>query len=419
MKIRATTFQTRTDTNTQDITISGFGTPDAVFFIFNGENTTAPGTTNDAILGMGATDGTTEWAFSVTDENGLGTTSTSRVSDEDWCLKITEDLASVTTAAATFDSWITDGVRIDWNYNTLGTGVYVTAILFQCDGAKVGYASLVSNPTSISGVGFEADIVLMGSIGLAQLDNSATNSILSLGFGANGGNQRCLAQSSITAVGTSVVTSQIFTDSIVSQIFNDAVSWKAAIENFGSDGFDINTLSGSSGNDYVFYLALDLGTAQKWVGTVDSPTTTGDDSQTGPDFEPDCVIQLLSMCQSVDTLETDADAGSYGISVIDTDGTDLCHSITIEDNVGTTNTESTYDTDAIDLNTDDGSVAFDATYSSMDSNGWTLNFSSVNGTTRKWAALAIGQAGGDSILLPIIINANLHGNKQVLSGGLL
>ena len=54
----------------------------------------------------------------------------------------------------------------------------------------------------------------------------------------------------------------------------------------------------------------------------------------------------------------------------------------------------------------DGSAAYDASFTSFDADGWTLNYSAADGTARKWIALAFGTAAAGGRPLP----------QRVLSG---
>ena len=72
--IEVAQFTSLTATGDQDIDIASFGVPDAVIFLWSGENTTAASintATDDAIIGIGFADGTRQYISSVASEHGL------------------------------------------------------------------------------------------------------------------------------------------------------------------------------------------------------------------------------------------------------------------------------------------------------------------------------------------------------------
>lgn len=396
-KIETTRFTTATSTGTQDITIAGFGTPQAAIFVWNGNNITADGVADHAIIGIGCTDGTRQWNMGVTDENGVATTDTGRRVDDDRCVWI-HDENTVAKAAAEFSAWITDGIRLNWSFNILGTGVSVTAILIGgATNVYAGFAQLhstVDSATDVTDPGFEPSMVLGANVGRGDMDSADNWAILSLGCGINDGSdtQRCIAWHSVYAAATSQVSALTFSNRISAQLTNDAVTYSVEIDDFDANGFSLISRGAGAGGDYMAYFAMET-EKSVWCGSKDSPTSTGNQAVTGVGFQPDFVMLVESMCQAEDAIETDGDGGVFGISVFD--GTsEYCHAIASEDGQGTTDTESGHDDIAVYLNKHDGTAGFDATYVSMDSDGWTLNFSAADGTARKWIGVAIGVTAG-------------------------
>ena len=393
--IQITTFTARSGTGTQNIAIGSFGIPDAVLFFWN--TVTAQGITAGATFGIGATDKSQEWAMISAAENGADTTGTFRTSDDDHCIYIANHLGTV-LGAATYNTTATDGIQINWDYNLSASGVEITAVFFNVASAYAGY-KLVGNQdaqTVVSDLSAEPTVVLMANIGHASLDTSGVvgEAVFSLGFAVNDGSdtQSCMAWASKDSEPSTEVTADVFSNRISAQLYDGALVYDVEIDNFNSTGFDLYARDGNA-NDYVCYLAIELeATEQKWVGIVDSPTSTGNDAQTGPDFSPIFAMELLTMLQAVNTVVTTGDAGALGVSLFDSQGTEYCHSIADEDGADTTNTESGYDDVAVYFNKDDGFAAFDATHVSMDATGWTHNFSVKDDTVRKWPSLAIGLA---------------------------
>ena len=407
-KMQVTRFTTNTSTGTQDITITDFGTPQIAMFFFNGENSTADGVTSHAIIGMGATDGTTQWALAMSEEDGVGNNDGGKNQRIDRVVNILDENTGV-PAKASFDSWITDGIRINWDANTLSTGVLVTCVLIG--GATNAYTYykkwgyVVNQTVDITDPGFEPDFVLFGCIGTPYLNNTADYGMFSFGFGINDNDvtQKCIAYGTANNAAISGYGMQVFSNRVASQTINTGTSWAAELSDFDANGFSLTSRLGSGGGDWIFYIAIKTEKAV-WSGSIDSPTSTGNHAVTGTKLDPDFVFMMESMVQTEDTFISTGDAGGFAITAFD-DTNEYCHGIATEDDVTVTNTESGLDNIAVYYNKDDGTAAFDATHVSMDEGGWTLNYSTVDGTTRKWIAFAIGTAVAGE---PIILIAQHH-----------
>src|SRR4030065_1189114 len=103
-----------TSTGTQDITISGCGTPKAARFTLVRAATDGTAA-NHAVISYGFTDGTRQFAISFEDENALATTETYQAKSSALVVRIGNGGADGTLeGSAEFSAWITDGVRIDW-----------------------------------------------------------------------------------------------------------------------------------------------------------------------------------------------------------------------------------------------------------------------------------------------------------------
>ena len=124
-----------TSVETQDFTISGFGTPKAAMFIVTKgvtDNTAAAG----AMMAVGFTDGTRDKCGTVHAKDANATSVTEATFSTAHCIFLIDDTG--TLATATFDSWITDGVRIDWA-DAPPSAYLVTVVCFWGSGICAGY----------------------------------------------------------------------------------------------------------------------------------------------------------------------------------------------------------------------------------------------------------------------------------------
>lgn len=285
VKLEVTRFGLATGGATQDITISGFGTPKAAIFIFSNA-VTDDTIASDLVFGVGFTDGTRQNCNSVYHEDGVTTTDTDRISSSSKVV-----IHPLSSWHYSFNSWITDGVRINVDA-AAGSAVLCTCILVggsDVSNAYVNYKDDLGTGTSavdITDPGFEPDLVFITGIGNSSIAGT-TQSIFSFGVGHNDGvdTQRVSMINSVTGSGTSLTTAYVGNDSITGQIHSGALSWDGVIGAYDASGFSI-TPNSSAGLDIVFYLALKF-TNNPDIDLFDlTIPTSGNYAETNPGFTP-------------------------------------------------------------------------------------------------------------------------------------
>lgn len=139
------------------------------------------------------------------------------------------------------------------------------------------------------------------------------------------------------------------------------------------------TTGGSTGTRYYGYLALKVTGASVYAGTFTTPTGTGNQTYSAPNFKPAIAGTFLSLLTALNSTGTDATAGSQMASVFT--GT-AAGSIawSTQDNVATTETGTLYDSKPINIQQHDQSAGITATLDSMGSTGPVLNYSAVLGS---------------------------------------
>ena len=146
----------------------------------------------------------------------------------------------------------------------------------------------------------------------------------------------------------------------------------------------------STSGDGYSYWALALGgddVEGVSIDTIDSPTTTGDVSYTGPGFEPSFLIVMYRMATAIPNTTTHIWNG-FGMS----DGTtDAGFFMGSQDALSSsTNTTSVLTADFIHAYGLTTHADYEvATVKSLDSNGYTLNWNTVGGTARKYTVIAV------------------------------
>lgn len=391
--IRTARFATPTSVNgNTDWTTADLGglTPKAVMIIANHADTDGTVETG-LIFGLGFADATREASTSNANQSAVAS-SNSKCTSEAAVISI-DDWGGTAIAIASFVSFITNGVRL--NFTVVDTDALLfTVVFFAGDDLSV-YAdapSISSGANDITAPGFQPDLLL------ATCNwNAADAAHMITGFGAaTSSAQRSVGIGSRDDQSTSQENTILGTTDIVTALFNDAVFFQMTISAFDANGFTV-TKSGHAAAKEFAYLALNFGgSASAWVGSMDTPTATGDDAQTGPSFKPQFVMLGMTDCQAENVLEADADAGSFGIVTFDKDGNEFSNSWASEEGVTTTNTQSLSDNQAVNFHTGAGVAQHAATFSAMDATGFTLNYSVADGTTRKWLGVAIEEvaAGG-------------------------
>jgi hypothetical protein len=399
--IAVTRVAANTGTGTQDITTTDLGglTPKAVLLIAT--RAVTDGTAVDgAGMYMGASDGTNEWTEGYESQHAQASMDSDHQQDttSNRILTIYDGTADgVVEGTANFDSFITDGVRIDWTDAPAGAYL-ITATFFagtdlSTNVGTVGLGNTGNALIAVTSVGFEADVLIT-----AILEGTTViNPNISMGLVHNnrGGTvtQRTMGHKQRSGFGSGAVGMMMRNDSCIVTIQStDTLDYYGTAQSFDSSGFDIQMgNSRAPGNRNMGWIALRFGASpvvDSKVYTYTTPTATGSNTDSNPGFEPQFVMYLANRAAAANTLEADADAGTFGIVMLDAD--DLyTQSISDEDGAADSNTQSLSD-NIVNLPTHTGASGHQATLTSIGSTGPVWNYSATDtGTARLWGALAI------------------------------
>ena len=350
---------------------------------------------------FGYTDGTSHYCVTGLSEHNVDTTNTNVKGDSDEVVRSFTD-ADVLDGEAAFDSFITDGVRINWDTGTDASYHMFVILIGGNDGSyhSESWLHTGASPHSIDvpEPGFEPNFVISLSALATTLNSANTRRFISLGLTSNDGDtvlRGSLNCHSNHGLDTSALSQTL---SVLYSNFNTADNSDGIeLNTFDASGFTAELKTGTTGAR-IGYICGDLeGTSQSFVGVFDTPTSTGEQVYTGVGFQPDFCLVLYSAMTAEDSLATNDRAGTFGIAAW-TPTTQVCGSITEEDAVGTTNTQSRFDgtgssTPALACPDDSGNTLYAASLTSFDADGFTLNFPTVDSEARKFIVLAIGAAG--------------------------
>lgn len=232
---------------------------------------------------------------------------------------------------------------------------------------------------AITGVGFQPKAVLF-FIQPNTTDGSSAN--LQVGFGAATSStaRGAISGWSQDNQGTSSTLRATITTGCLYLRDGGTNVAAADMDSLDSDGFTLDwTVTDATGRK-VGFIALggdDLTNAS--VLNFNLNNTTGNQSVTGAGFQPDCVIFLQALVSSASTFEASLLMG-LGFAVSSTERS--AFGISSENGQGTSDTDKRLVSDECISLPWNGGVLQEADFVSMDSDGFTINLSSTNGTRR-------------------------------------
>lgn len=386
-------------TGTQDYTsplLAGV-TPKAVVIM----GSMAPVSTSDATgivrtLGFAVNGGNTNCFAARSDDNLGSTNSNSRFETS---FVIGDDVSGTNIGRATLSAWISGGIRLNW------TVVHATphqfyAIVFG--GADVSaYTDVLNLGTSTSLVdvtapNFAPDLVLFAS---SHTDNNGAASTRTGHMAFCMGAATATAQRSTAWGEDDFVTSGGFPAMYYSTAYGwcmvnrttGALAYGLTISAFDSQGFSF-TPSGTPSSQRFGYLALRLGGLAVNIGDFTAKLTTGSQVHTGLGFRPQALLTVGMAMTAQDTgVVNVATAAGIGIGFSDVNGSGA-NSTRINFNADPTDTSQVAFASALLMPSDTTAQASEASLTSFDTDGFTLNYSAVSGNATYAWYIAVEEA---------------------------
>ncbi len=394
---------------TGNIDFTGFGfQPKACLFIYTPNATqNTDGADMERMLGM--CDGTRQWAMSSGAQDG--NVNVSRRSTTTGCILHidVEGSSQVVEGKAEFVSFLSDGVRLNRTTTFISPiSPLVKVIAFGGNAVRVhgdifDPANTINTSASTTALGFEPDLLITGMIGNHVDANSNTNNdddSWSMGWAVNpdrqaSNNQFCIGMEAREGDDQADSNHAIFNNRCCVSRMNASNDTGIEITSFDTNGFTATTRDTSAGtNDRFFFLGLTLGFegAREFSVNQDTPSSTGSQSQTGTGFTPTFLLgEVIGDNRAFNTWSnSDPDNASIGIGLTDDTRT---HSLTAyhDDGSDPPNTATRIrDTHFHSLDMQNGSLLSEATFTSFNSDGWTLDFTTAS-AVQKAVYLAIGK----------------------------
>jgi hypothetical protein len=364
-------------------------TPQAALLVLSGA--TADDTvTAHAQFNVGATDGTNVWCTSWVSEDAQARTDTYATTQNDHLLVMQAAADGATAAVADFVAFVPGGITINWTDappSAYRLRVYLWAGI---EDAEAGV--LTTNATQDAGttatVGFRPQAVLLSSLYGAN-ETQAAGADLALGLAVDDGSatQGCVAAWLPDNQDTTYARGGVWQG----RVMKLQTGWSGQLA-FADDGFTVTTRDAAGAAVLVGYLAVRYGdSAEVALQVRTSKTTTGDQATTGLGFQPSHVLGLYTYADAVDTyIYGDHGISSFGIggaSAYSAGAVSVLH----QHGVATSVAKSKTDDVLCNLMALDGTDGIEATLTSLDADGFTINHVVTNGTARYavelWATL--------------------------------
>ena len=318
---------------------------------------------NIATTSVGMSDGTNQRALHVMAADAQTTTNTSRMASTTNFIKFYNSTGVLLLQVDAVGTGLGPGSG-QWVFNVPAEStVFDREAVFIFFGGNDLQAAVESfkpnvtqNATATETVGFDPDLVFFATVGygaeITPFEEDSRHAVLSLGAVHNNGGtpvQAMATYSNVDNVNPSVVTSSIFNNRAIGQVFNDAINWTGEITSFPANGFTMTTRDGATADDWVYYLALNVGGGDVSVNTWTWPDSTEDSvdySITGVGFTPDLAVLITPLLsESSFSFNTAYGKGSViNVSAFDADARAGAVGMASNDNVSPTE-ESSFESD--------------------------------------------------------------------------
>ena len=374
-------------------TIAGVGfQPKAVIFFWTSRQT-AVGFNGRDNMGIGfATSSTNERAVSIAEDDNANTSNAGRRKSDTNMIVTLDDGDPTLGAQAELTSFNADGFTINWTTNN-NRALYIYYIAIGGTDITNALAGAFPSNTGVgnqlvTGLGFQPDFVMFLSGFTGANDTDLSDSQLSLGYAESSAAMGAIVTGSTdNRNGNDRKRSQQRTSACI-LLLRSNVTQQDAIADFVSmdaDGFRINWSNAPAAATPIFYLALKGGRYN--VGSFDQATVLGNQSVTGVGFQPSGLMMAIfnKIAQAGIIADNEMSIGAAQSST-------ARGSIWGEAQNGVDPSQANnYTNNAVAMTMATGPATINAQtdFVSFDSNGFTLNWTTVDATARQilyWVA---------------------------------
>lgn len=380
------TFNSQTGSGSQAVTGVGFQPKLIILFTSSFAADNPQGYAQDGQLAIGAAASSSarfcQWG---TGRNGF-TMDAFRGSRSAKCIVIPGN-RNTTVAEADLTSMDSDGFTLSWNTGP-GAAYRIHYLALGGDDiqVKVGKASIATSggTQSFTGVGFKPDAMLFFHSGRITEDTIQGAGILGAGM-ADGTRQYTLSHCGNTAFNASTAAAQrpVAIREVTATSGNPTVAASATLASFDTDGFTLTVGTLPSSTLPVGYIALKGVRAR--VDAVTTKTSTGTKAYTGVGFQPKVLITTLGEFTTSDGDSGTGTWANFGFGFANgSAGRAGAH--TYEGNGAAFNNIGHSTRDGV---VHDCHLGVVGTLSSLDSDGFTIDYTTANASARVLNYLAL------------------------------
>ncbi len=392
LSVKSGSFQTNTGTGNQAITGVGF-TPKIVIFFSLMRTSATTGNSGGARLGYGAAVSSTKrWALGNWENDALSPT--------------TCDLRFLTTKCFTLDNNGTVNLEFDFvsqdadgftvnitTANASGRSIYYLALGGTDLSVDVGTFNSITTTgdQAVTGVGFQPKAMLFFAGKNNTTAGSQQDTRSSIGAGTATAAEWAFTFFGDDAAAPTNEDKRGSTSDVILITSNASVLDAADLKTLDADGFTLDWITNSGTAKIIGYIALG-GTIQVKVSTLAQPGSTGNQATTGAGFQPAVVLFASHNAATLGSMVADAHQ-AIGVGVSSSErSTAMMYS---DDANGTASDCAMRASNSLCLTLATGgtpTVDAEADFVSQDSDGFTINWTTVDATARVVGYLAIGAA---------------------------
>ncbi len=375
---------------TVDYTLAGLGFTPSLAIVLASRATSYGAAADGAGMSVGYCAASSQFARGSSSRHSQPASSSWHSDSESACLVLPSSVDGSTECALSFDSFISNGVRL--GVDTAAPAAWrSTTLLFGGDGFEVVGSGTFTTaaagvPSDVSAPGAEAVFVWPGGTSLA-----AANGGLIFGCAVDASpspSQGAMVQRSESGADP---TNLIYLNEVryvsYSLSFAGVQSDLVEVTAFDPDGF---TVVGPLSPVTCHYVAIGTGRRCQTVFSLGTlPTSAGTWQETGVGFRPQLGILWQNHSHIVGSSENGARAGTWGLGAF-TDDDEASHSYQDRDGQADTDTSSFAAAKGANILTGTGATGTDGSFASMDEDGFSFSMATVGSPARRWPFFLLG-----------------------------
>ena len=361
--------------------VTGIGFKPAAVLFSSNQNVSSAFAQNHARFGIGVADGTSVGSTSIADAHAVNPSNAFYVDKTTRAFMKVDNTTQTIAAEATFTSRDPDGFTLSWTTNdAVATQMVYLALAERERNFVVGTftknttsaANCVSGcPTNVvaHGLGFTPKALILWTTG--KINETAAASY-HFGFGVSDGTTDLSASaSSGDNIGTSNASRRMTAKALTVVQYGEVLVAEADLTSWDEKSFTLTWTTNNTTAGVIHYMVIGGTEVDAKAIAWQTPSGVASKAVTGVGFSPDAVVHFdhgyLAGASSAHA--------SFNLGVMDSSGNQWASSRFSVDAAGTSTTQGGQRTDSAIVSTSNmASFASRAQFTSMDADGFTLNF---------------------------------------------